>query len=263
MVLICLVFICSCQVGGVYVRLFLKDPKFPLRNPKRFLEGLLDQYVTAAAATHHARGGSQVDPQLPLLLSAALVSLLRVQPLLADHVAHLGYVPKLVSAMANEGRIISSATSQNVLAKTGSHGGHGEPSNIWDVEDGDSSLFGNQTPQEQVRLSCLRVLHQLAASTACAEAMATPGMGSPQVISFFLSLSFVLFVLQSIMLSVTFHSITVHRGCCPSMCLFLPTRALVIMAVQYRVFHLDFVIFDSLMLLCIYYFMSRPNSLVF
>jgi DnaJ family protein C protein 13 len=168
------------QVGGVYVRLFLKDPKFPLRNPKRFLEGLLDQYVTAAAATH-ARGGSQVDPQLPLLLSAALVSLLRVQPLLADHVAHLGYVPKLVSAMANEGRIVSSASSQNVLAKSGSHGRQGEPS-MWDVDDADSSLFGNQTPQEQVRLSCLRVLHQLAASTACAEAMATPGMGSPQIV---------------------------------------------------------------------------------
>ncbi|CAI5970939.1 unnamed protein product [Closterium sp. NIES-65] len=33
------------QVGGVYIRLFLKDPKYPLRNPKRFLEGLLDQYV--------------------------------------------------------------------------------------------------------------------------------------------------------------------------------------------------------------------------
>jgi DnaJ family protein C protein 13 len=162
------------QVGGVYVRLFLKDPKFPLRNPKRFLEGLLDQYVTAAAATH-VRGGSQVDPQLPLLLSAALVSLLRVQPLLADHVAHLGYVPKLVSAMANEGRIVSTASSQQVLVKSGSREGEV----IWEAEDGEG--LGSQSPQEMVRMSCLRVLHQLAASTACAEAMATPGIGSPQV----------------------------------------------------------------------------------
>ncbi|KAG0618514.1 hypothetical protein M758_4G070400 [Ceratodon purpureus] len=163
------------QVGGVYVRLFLKDPKFPLRNPKRFLEGLLDQYVTAAAATH-ARGGSHVDPQLPLLLSAALVSLLRVQPLLADHVAYLGYVPKLVSAMANEGRIVSTASSQQVLVKSGSREGEV----VWEAEDGEG--LGGQTPQEMVRLSCLRVLHQLAASTACAEAMATPGMGSPQIV---------------------------------------------------------------------------------
>ena len=158
----------------MYVRLFLKDPKFPLRNPKRFLEGLLDQYVTAAAATH-SRGVPQVDPQLPLLLSAALVSLLRVQPLLADHVAQLGYVPKLVSAMANEGRIVTTPSSQQGLVRRGS-----QAESIWEVEDGEGML-GNQTPQERVRLSCLRVLHQLAASTACAEAMATPGMGSPQV----------------------------------------------------------------------------------
>jgi hypothetical protein len=39
-----------------------------------------------------------------LLLSAALVSLLRVYPALADHVGYLCYVPKLVAAMAYEGR---------------------------------------------------------------------------------------------------------------------------------------------------------------
>nr|GEY94032.1 DnaJ homolog subfamily C GRV2 isoform X1 [Tanacetum cinerariifolium] len=50
-----------------------QDPKFPLRNPKRFLEGLLDQYLSSIAATHHNTQGS--DPELPLLLSAALVSL--------------------------------------------------------------------------------------------------------------------------------------------------------------------------------------------
>lgn len=30
-------------VGGVYVRLFLKTPKYAIRNPKRFVEGLLDR----------------------------------------------------------------------------------------------------------------------------------------------------------------------------------------------------------------------------
>jgi len=38
------------------------------------------------------------------------------------------------------------------------------------------------TPQELVRLSCLRVLHQLAASTTCAEAMAATSVGTPQVV---------------------------------------------------------------------------------
>ncbi|KAM6600803.1 hypothetical protein CsatA_020412 [Cannabis sativa] len=158
------------QVGGIYVRLFLKDPKFPLRNPKRFLEGLLDQYLSSIAASHY--NTQAVDPELPLLLSAALVSLLRVHPALADHVGYLGYVPKLVAAVAYEGRRETMSSGEpnngNFADKTD------EP------EDGSSQPV--QTPQERVRLSCLRVLHQLAASTTCAEAMAATSVGTPQVV---------------------------------------------------------------------------------
>ncbi|KAK4420269.1 DnaJsubfamily C GRV2 [Sesamum alatum] len=149
------------QVGGIYVRLFLKDPKFPLRNPKRFLEGLLDQYLTSIAASQY--DGQAVDTELPLLLSAALVSLLRVYPALADHVGYLGYVPKLVSAVAH-------GASRETMA-----------SETYVSEDG-SSQQTSQTPQERVRLSCLRVLHQLAGSTTCAEAMAATSVGTPQVV---------------------------------------------------------------------------------
>ncbi|KAK6156515.1 hypothetical protein DH2020_010763 [Rehmannia glutinosa] len=149
------------QVGGIYVRLFLKDPKFPLRNPKRFLEGLLDQYLTSIAATHYE--SQAVHTELPLLLSAALVSLLRVYPALADHVGYLGYVPKLVSAVAYE-------ASRETMA-----------SEAYASEDA-SLQQTSQTPQERVRLSCLRVLHQLAGSTTCAEAMAATSVGTPQVV---------------------------------------------------------------------------------
>ncbi|KAL6517010.1 DnaJ subfamily C grv2 [Orobanche hederae] len=149
------------QVGGIYVRLFLKDPKFPLRNPKRFLEGLLDQYLTSIAATHYDVPANHTE--LPLLLSAALVSLLRVYPALGDHVGYLGYVPKLVSAVAYE-------ASRETMA-----------SEAYASED--SSLQQtSQTLQERVRLSCLRVLHQLAGSTTCAEAMAATSVGTTQVV---------------------------------------------------------------------------------
>lgn len=161
------------KVGGIYVRLFLKDPKFPLRNPKRFLEGLLDQYLSSIAATHYELS-QPVDPELPLLFSAALVSLLRVHPALADHVGYLGYVPKLVTAMADEGRreVMASAEAKNgspaqLNGQDGAEAGPAEPA--------------GPTPQERVRLSILRVLHQLASSTICAEAMATTSSGSPQV----------------------------------------------------------------------------------
>ncbi|XP_044464758.1 dnaJ homolog subfamily C GRV2-like isoform X2 [Mangifera indica] len=159
------------QVGGIYVRLFLKDPKFPLRNPKRFLEGLLDQYLSSIAATHYDT--QAVDPELPLLLSAALVSLLRVHPALADHVGYLGYVPKLVSAVAYEGRR-ETMSSEDVI-----NGNHAAD-RVYESDDGLAQPA--QTPQERVRLSCLRVLHQLAASTTCAEAMAATSAGTPQVV---------------------------------------------------------------------------------
>lgn len=158
------------QVGGIYVRLFLKDPKFPLRNPKRFLEGLLDQYVSSVAATHYE--AIATDPELPLLLSAALVSLLRVHPALADHVGYLGYVPKLVAAMAYEGRRETMASGQ------ATSGSQAEPSEHDNSAHSEATV---QTPQERVRLSCLRVLHQLASSTTCAEAMAATSAGTPQV----------------------------------------------------------------------------------
>ncbi|KAL8189648.1 hypothetical protein R6Q57_029214 [Mikania cordata] len=155
------------QVGGIYVRLFLKDPKFPLRNPKRFLEGLLDQYLSSIAATHHSKQGP--DPELPLLLSAALVSLLRVHPALADHVGFLGYVPKLLSAVAFEARRETMSSEESRMPDGSAEG-----------EDNLSQV--SQTPQERVRLSCLRVLHQLAASTTCAEAMAATSVGTAQVV---------------------------------------------------------------------------------
>ncbi|CAM0956063.1 unnamed protein product [Alopecurus aequalis] len=161
------------QVGGIYVRLFLKDPKFPLRNPKRFLEGLLDQYVSSVAATHYE--ANAVDPELPLLLSAALVSLLRVHPALADHVGYLGYVPKLVAAMAYEGRRETMASGHDTTRSQAEPIEH-------DNSDGAPETTV-QTPQERVRLSCLRVLHQLASSTTCAEAMAATSAGTPQVVA--------------------------------------------------------------------------------
>lgn len=148
----------------------MKDPKFPLRNPKRFLEGLLDQYLSSIAAAHYDI--QAVDPELPLLLSAALVSLLRVHPALADHVGYLGYVPKLVSAVAYEGR-------RETMAKGEIKNG-GDADGTYETED-TSAQSSSQTPQERVRLSCLRVLHQLAASTTCAEAMAATSVGTPQV----------------------------------------------------------------------------------
>jgi DnaJ homolog subfamily C member 13 len=119
-----------------------------------------------------------------LLLSAALVSLLRVHPALADHVGYLGYVPKLVAAMAYEGRRETMASGQ---ATSGSL----EESSEHEKSDGHSET-AVQSSQERVRLSCLRVLHQLASSTTCAEAMAATSAGTPQVLNYLTHLGFMM-----------------------------------------------------------------------
>lgn len=130
----------------------------------------MDQYLSSIGATHY--DDHAVDPELPLLLSAALVSLLRVHPALADHVGYLGYVPKLVAAVAYEGR---RETMSSPEIRNGNY-----PGETSEAED--SPMQPNSpTPKERVRLSCLRVLHQLAASTICAEAMAATSVGTPQV----------------------------------------------------------------------------------
>ena len=116
-----------------------------------------------------------------MLLSAALVSLLRVHPALSDHVGYLGYVPKLVAAMAYEGRRESMASGQ------ATSGSQAEPSEHDNSGQPEANV---QTPQERVRLSCLRVLHQLASSTTCAEAMAATSAGTPQVSNYLTSLYF-------------------------------------------------------------------------
>lgn len=105
------------------------------RDPKAFLEGLLERYVRevqrstpaanlgspskpglalvaapatasggdilaagAGAAAPGSSGGDSTDTAL--LLSAAAVALLQVQPALADHAVALGYVDKLVRLLA-------------------------------------------------------------------------------------------------------------------------------------------------------------------
>ena len=85
-------------VGGVYVRLFMKQPEFPLRNPKQFLEGLLKRFFNKSLEECQKTDG--LDVTMPVLLSAATVSLLRIHKLLSEHAASLGYISSLVKLIA-------------------------------------------------------------------------------------------------------------------------------------------------------------------
>lgn len=120
-------------IGGVYVRLFMEQPEHPLRNPKRFLEQLLKVYTSKCIVALEKKCVAE-HMELPILLSAATVSLLRTHKLLADYAASLGY---LAPAM----KFLSQGTSEECAG----------------------DLCG----------SMLRVIHQLSLSTLIAEGMAS------------------------------------------------------------------------------------------
>lgn len=80
-------------VAGVHVKLFLKDPGYPLRNPRAFLEGLMRRYVEEAESE---------KGKMELVISAAAVAIMRKHTELADHAVSLGYVAPLISILAGK-----------------------------------------------------------------------------------------------------------------------------------------------------------------
>lgn len=160
----------SLYVGGVYVGLFLKDPQYPLRNPKGFLEGLLDEYIsTVQSSTPQANLGSPIKSGVSttvrsgaaaapategsgraITLSAAAVALLQYHPSLADHAVGLGYVEKCIRLLG-----------ARVPAPSKRGGG------VASMETSEALL----TPDE-VAGSLLRFIHKLALATTAAETLA-------------------------------------------------------------------------------------------
>ncbi|KAM3956718.1 receptor mediated endocytosis 8 [Aphomia sociella] len=75
-------------VAGVYLKLYLQNPQWNLRSPKRFLQELLTE--TFAALNKDSTEGSRGD-----VCAKALALLVRTRPQLGEHCAQLGELPRL------------------------------------------------------------------------------------------------------------------------------------------------------------------------
>nr|XP_026495433.1 dnaJ homolog subfamily C member 13 isoform X2 [Vanessa tameamea] len=75
-------------VGGVYLKLFLQNPTWSLRSPKRFLQELVTE--TLSSLNKDSSEGSRGDT-----CARALAALLRARPALCDACAQLGELPRL------------------------------------------------------------------------------------------------------------------------------------------------------------------------
>lgn len=138
-------------VGGVYVRLFLKNPKYAVRDPVKFAEALVEKYLQELTAAAGSSASSSAAAALDscLLLSAAAVALLQGHGLLADHVAQLGCSGRLLTNLAARTARIPTLPPEQQLQQQ-----------------------QQRVPPDELGGSILRLLHQLAASTGAAEAMA-------------------------------------------------------------------------------------------
>jgi len=91
-------------VGGVYLKLFTKQPGWSLRNPKQFLVSLFDKYFEVA------QGNPGEHPIT--VIGDAIVLLLSVQSQLPAYAASIGLVAKLFAVMASRNEYILKTSCQ-------------------------------------------------------------------------------------------------------------------------------------------------------
>lgn len=99
-------------VGGVYLRLFMKQPTWRTRNPRQFLVALLERLDRASAGAGNEQELAEVSACTALLLSA--------QPALCDHVSATGHVPKLVDSLSSENPLVRRAYMEVIHKLTAS-----------------------------------------------------------------------------------------------------------------------------------------------
>eukprot|EP01050_Picozoa_sp_SAG11_P000200 SAG11_NODE_4_length_33019_cov_28.098909_27_plen_1292_part_00 len=78
-------------VGGIYVRLFLKNPQYNIRKPEKFVEALFAAHEALACAEGMAKDLGYI--------CTCIITVLKVRVPLCDHLANLGIVERLLNRM--------------------------------------------------------------------------------------------------------------------------------------------------------------------
>eukprot|EP01051_Picozoa_sp_SAG22_P015756 SAG22_NODE_2109_length_3004_cov_2.193804_2_plen_837_part_00 len=76
-------------VGGIYVRLFLKNPQYNIRKPEKFIEALFAAHEALACADGMAKDLG--------FICTCIITVLKVRVLLCDHLANLGIIERLLN----------------------------------------------------------------------------------------------------------------------------------------------------------------------
>jgi len=87
-------------VGDIYIKRYLRQPKFPLRNPKKVTESIFEAIHSTILGYMRENSQSNITVQNVTLLTDAAVALLRSQEKLAEHAISLGYASLLLGCMS-------------------------------------------------------------------------------------------------------------------------------------------------------------------
>eukprot|EP01132_Coremiostelium_polycephalum_P003894 gene3894-4860_t len=85
-------------IGGVYISLFLKQPGWSLRNPRKFLLEVFDMLLKLAGSIHDA--SRPADPKIQPL-SLAIISLFQHHNVISDQLPSTGYIEKILPLLGN------------------------------------------------------------------------------------------------------------------------------------------------------------------
>ncbi|EAL64322.1 hypothetical protein DDB_G0286293 [Dictyostelium discoideum AX4] len=84
-------------IGGVYISLFLKQPGWSLRNPRKFLLDVFDLLLKLASTSEV---NSTLDPKIQPL-SLAIISLFQHHNVLSDQLPSTGYIEKILPLLGH------------------------------------------------------------------------------------------------------------------------------------------------------------------
>uniref|UniRef100_A0A915KBF7 Uncharacterized protein n=1 Tax=Romanomermis culicivorax TaxID=13658 RepID=A0A915KBF7_ROMCU len=87
------------QIGGVNLNLFVKNPSWVLRNPRKFASQLIETILHDFEKS--ANNDDKSDYQLKIMLSA-LIGLFENQPHLTEMMASQGYAQKVCGDLLND-----------------------------------------------------------------------------------------------------------------------------------------------------------------
>ncbi|KAK3742179.1 hypothetical protein QZH41_012074 [Actinostola sp. cb2023] len=101
-------------IGGVYIRLFIQQPAWVLRNPKDFMHAILEKFIELVTKIN-------INNEILETITQAVLCLFTAQTALADQIPGLGHIPAIFKSMDSQNTAIPKSAIQVIHVLTNSN----------------------------------------------------------------------------------------------------------------------------------------------